>query len=286
MNDPRWVLWKQMQKSDSKFEWKMPISFYGKVIDQNGQPVQGAKIRFQWTDTSLAGTTEKLGESDAKGLFSLQNEKGKNLGVYVSKDNYHAIGHGRGNFEYAAFFEPNYIDPDSSRPVVFNLVKKIAAEPLVVGNTIKKLSYDRGEYFYDLLRGTLSQHRPNEVGLKFTITRSQTAQGQAFDWTWAVEGIHIAVRVTDEEFPQLAPDDKYVPSWDIDQKATTEHFQRQAHVQFYLRTEGGCHGRVALGLSHPNAREVGPTLSVKSFLNPKPGSRNLEFDPAKVVKSP
>lgn len=137
-----------------------------------------------------------------------------------------------------------------------------------------------------MLRGTLSQQPSSEAGLKFTITRSQTAQGQAFDWTWAVEGINAAVRVTAEEFPQLAPADKYVPLWKTEQKATTEPFQRQAQVQFYLRTEGDRYGRVDLGLSHPNAREVGPTLSVKSFLNPTPGSRNLEFDPAKVVKSP
>jgi len=126
-----------MEKRDSKFEWKMPINFYGKVIDQTGQPVQGAKIRFQWTDMSSAGTTEKFVETDAQGIFSLQNEKGKNLGVYVSKDGYNAIGHGRGNFEYAAFFEPNYIEPDSSSPVVFHLVKKMTAEPLVVGSTFK-----------------------------------------------------------------------------------------------------------------------------------------------------
>ena len=59
----------------------------------------------RWTDISAAGTTEKFTQTDAQGMFSLIDEKGKNLGVHVSKDGYHAVGGGRANFVYAAFFE-------------------------------------------------------------------------------------------------------------------------------------------------------------------------------------
>ena len=38
------------------------------------------------TDISAAGTTEKFTQTDAQGMFSLIDEKGKNLGVHVSKD--------------------------------------------------------------------------------------------------------------------------------------------------------------------------------------------------------
>ena len=120
-----------MKKLDPKFEWKMPVNFYGKIVDQAAQPVQGAKIRFQWTDTSPAGTSEKFTESDAQGMFFLPGERGKNLGVYVSKDGYHSVRDGRGTFEYAAFFEPNFIEPDPNTPVVFQLIKKQQAQPLV-----------------------------------------------------------------------------------------------------------------------------------------------------------
>jgi hypothetical protein len=91
IGDPRWEWWKQMKKRDPKFEWKMPINFYGKVLDQANQPVHGASVRFQWTDMSAAGTTEKFTTTDAQGMFSLTGEKGKNLGVYVSKSGYHAV---------------------------------------------------------------------------------------------------------------------------------------------------------------------------------------------------
>jgi len=284
MSDPRWEWWREMRERDSKFEWKMPVNFYGKVIDQDSQPVQGAKVRFQWTDMSAAGTTEKFTGTDAQGSFSLTNEKGKRLGVYVSKDGYHALNQGRASFEYAAFFDPNYIEPDPDAPVIFQLLKKIDAEPLIVGDALKKISYDR-TYYYDLQRGTLSQQPPNGAGLKFTLMRSQAAQGQPFDWTWTVEGVNAAVQATADEFTQIAPNDGYMPSWKIEQKSDAENFQRQAQVRLYLRTGDNRYGRVDLELSHPNAREVGPNLSAKSYFNPS-GSRNLEFDPAKVVQSP
>ncbi len=131
IGDQRWEWWKQMKKLDPKFEWKMPVNFYGKVVDQADQPVQGAKVRFQWTDMSPTGTSERFTQSDEQGTFLLLGGRGKNLGVYVSKDGYHSVRDGRGAFVYAAFFDPNFIEPDPNAPVVFHLIKKQQAQPLV-----------------------------------------------------------------------------------------------------------------------------------------------------------
>ena len=49
-----WEWWKQMKKRDPKFEWKMPVNFYGKVVDQASQPVERANVRFQ-VDRYLGG---------------------------------------------------------------------------------------------------------------------------------------------------------------------------------------------------------------------------------------
>ena len=158
------------------------------------------------------------------------------------------------------------------------------AEPLVVGSAFNTLSYEQGTYYYDLQRGRLSRQPPAGDGLKFTITRSQAAQGQPFDWTWAVDGVNATVRATTDEFPQSAPTDAYVPSWKTEQKADAENFQREGKVRLYVRTSGGRYAVADLQLSHPNKREIGPTLSVKSYLNPS-GSRNLEYDPTKTAKA-
>ncbi len=69
--DPRWIWWNEQMERDPKFEWKMPINFYGKIIDQSNQPVGGVEIVFQWTDLSDNGTTEQTVLSSADGRFSL-----------------------------------------------------------------------------------------------------------------------------------------------------------------------------------------------------------------------
>src|SRR6266536_734801 len=39
-------------RSDPKWEWKVPIEFYGRVVNGELSPVPDAKIHFQWTDLS------------------------------------------------------------------------------------------------------------------------------------------------------------------------------------------------------------------------------------------
>src|SRR6266404_3714259 len=75
---------------DSTWEWKIPISFYGKAIDERGQPMPGADVHFQWTTLSGKGTSEADTKSDDKGLFSLNNVQGKRLLVRVTKPGYYS----------------------------------------------------------------------------------------------------------------------------------------------------------------------------------------------------
>ena len=59
----------------------MPISFYGKVVDEDGQPVSGATASFIWTDMSAKGTSTVESVSDQQGLFLLDAVQGKRLQV-------------------------------------------------------------------------------------------------------------------------------------------------------------------------------------------------------------
>src|SRR5437868_1970065 len=44
--------------ADSKWEWKIPIQFYGIAVDENEHPVAGADVYFQWTNLSAKGTSD------------------------------------------------------------------------------------------------------------------------------------------------------------------------------------------------------------------------------------
>jgi Carboxypeptidase regulatory-like domain len=282
-SDPRWEWWRAMEKQDPKFEWEMPINFYGKVVDQDNKPIAGAAVKFVWNDMSSKGSSSAEGTSDANGLFSLADKRGKGLSVSVSKNGYHVGTAATGSFEYVAFFEWNYHVPNENDPTIFRLIRKVDAEPLIVASAFNTLSYEQAIYYYDLQQGRLARQKtPVGDGLRFTLTRSQAAQGQPFDWTWTIDGVSLMVQATTDEFPQTAPLDGYVSSWKIQQRAGARNFHREAKVRLYVRTSGARYGVVDLHLSHPHKQEIGPTLSVKSYVNPS-GSRNLEYDPRKVA---
>jgi hypothetical protein len=97
-----------------------------------------------------------------------------------------------------------------------------------------------------------------------------------------LDGVSVMVQATTDEFPQAAPLDGYVTSWKIEESAGARNFHREAKVRRYVRTSGARYGVVDLHLSHPNKREIGPTVTVKSYVNPS-GSRNLEYGPRKVA---
>ena len=113
-----------MKKRDPKFEWRMPVNFYGKVVDQASQPVPGATASFIWTDMSAQGTSTIESVSDHQGLFVLDGVQGKRLQVRLKKDGYYTNADNPLSFEYASFFEPNYHNPDRQNPVIFRLRKK------------------------------------------------------------------------------------------------------------------------------------------------------------------
>lgn len=70
-----------------------PITFYGKVIDQYGEPVPQADVRLSANDEPLGGpTSEYVRKTDVNGLFSIDGIVGLTLAVAVSKPGYSMTG--------------------------------------------------------------------------------------------------------------------------------------------------------------------------------------------------
>lgn len=263
----------------------MPITFYGKVVDENDAPIAGASVEFIWNDLSSQGSSKAATQSDSAGLFSLTGVAGKGLSVHVKKAGYYTSNEqNQITFEYAAYFAKDYhYQPDPAKPVIFRLKKKGEAEALVVRHVVERLAYDKGSYYYDLQRGSLGQQPPASTALKFTFTRSSSRQGEPFDSTWKIEAINADLREHNDEFPQLAPTEGYTKEWEASGSALDEPFNQTSQAKFYVQTSDNRHARLEVELMHPNLRDMGPKLIIKSYLNPT-GSRNLEYDPAKEIK--
>jgi hypothetical protein len=252
-----------MEKLDPKFEWKMPIRFYGKVIDQDGEPVRGARIRYGWN--SVNGSNESFGESDAQGMFSIEGIKGKLLSVRIQKDGYHARKDGFRAFEYAAFFEPYYHEPEPNEPVIFELLKKQKAPPLV--RTEQEIRLPQGG-------SAVAVRLDDTTSIEVRLLANATKPDQP--WSMRIAASGGALQTAADEFPVEAPTDGYQSSVIIDRKSPKPSGWSGLYQGgvLYLKTAKG-YGWVEIKMLAGDDK-----ARVTTYFNPS-GSQNLENEVSK-----
>jgi len=270
---------------DRRWEWKTPISFFGKVIDQNDRPIAQAKIRFQWTDLSTKGTSEAEATNDGKGLFELQDQHGKNLGVYVTKEGFYAASRreNQTSFEFSSPYEKTYYEPDKAHPVIFRLLKKGDAEPLLQHSVELALPGNGSRRAVDLFGGKVT-----DTGqLQITAWKPQlttTPLLKPYDWRITVEISGGGFVEHKDTFPFTAPEDDYVSSIDLHMSPDLgPQWSVGVERNYYFRFGTPPHyGRLILRTNGDSK-----FVFIDYFLNPKPGSRNLEYDSTQdVIKEP
>ena len=111
--------------------WQGRIDFYGKVIDENTNPVAGATVSFHWVEAPTAdGNRSATTVSDLGGLFELHDQVGLDLGVSVGKADYYASRRDNDTFNYGPLRGKSF-SPDPLNPIIFHLLKKGRPEPLM-----------------------------------------------------------------------------------------------------------------------------------------------------------
>jgi hypothetical protein len=263
---------------DPDFDWKTPIEFYGKVVDERSIPVEGARISFMWTDLSAQGTSTRETTSDQQGLFSLSGVRGKRLVVTsVTKEGYYtSFQSNRFSFEYANPHETTYHEPDATNPVVFLLKRKGQAEPLVNGLTLFGFKPDGTRYFLDLVQGKNKREPPGDLIVQFL--RGESNRARKFDWSVKFDVPEGGLLETTEEFMFTAPAEGYQPSIEIVAKADDPNWPSQVKRRFYLVSRNGkCYGRLEATII-PAYNQIS-AIDLTYFVNTN-SSRNLEYDPA------
>jgi hypothetical protein len=280
MSDPRWPEVDRREKLDPSWEWKMPINFFGKVVDQDRRPVAGANIEFNWNDLSNEGTSYGKAVSDTQGMFALTKRNGKCLQVTVKKDGYYTPkqAHLRG-FEYADFSQADYYKPDPDKPVIFQLRKKGAGEPLVMGRASIHVPADGTPVRVDLLnKGRLSPDGQLEIS---ALTNTEKYPPRIFDWRAMIAVRGGGLLEHNDEFPFTAPEAGYAPEATFDFPAEAAGWKRVVHKSYYM-TFGSPpkYGRIEIDLNGGSQ-----VVHIRYWINPS-GSRNLEYDPKMPAASP
>lgn len=289
LSDPRWVERRRLRVENPSYQWRTPIEFYGKVVDQNNLPVAGADVEIEWVGTPALyggdGVGHKKLASDANGLFIIKGIEGKCLGVLVSKQGYHRRkSWNNGSFEYAGFWEPEFIEPDPKNPIVFNLIKKREADPTYHLDSRVIVKAPALEAHLDLLSKPVQKSAPSDLFVR--ITRPPDAGDQKpFDWKIEIEGSNGSeLAESEEEFMTLAPAGGYNARLVREHKALrsnswprTRFYVRNRSRNFYAAVE------IEAAAFYPFDGDPGAALFVTATINPN-NSPNLEYDPEKDIR--
>lgn len=257
-------------------ENKQPLDFYGKVIDQYGQPVVGAKIKGTvFLNVNFVRSSDEIHytETDADGNFSFTGLHGVQIGAWPTKEGYKMGGRGEG---YQA---PVGGKSTPDNRVVLTMWKLRGAEPMRHISTEARIPFDGTSAVFDTVTG-----KENPDGdLKITLLRSPLEvrrSGQKFDWSVKIEIPHGGIMAENDPYPYWAPESGYQPFFQFGMASNNIPWDSTITQNFYIKNSQGQFGRMQL---KPYASATPAGIKFDLWLNPS-GSQNLEFDPSKQIQ--
>jgi hypothetical protein len=259
--------------------YSTPIAFYGRVVDETGNPVSGAKIKFGTADNPLGDGSYHYQISDQAGRFELRGAQGLGVAVWVSKEGYYTMEGARGrNFVYGGspgVHDP--VNPTFENPAIF-VLKKIGEAALLMHVPRKsiKVLKDGTPVEIDLSTGRTVVGKGHLRVEVWTANQDINGLGR---YAWrarvSVPGGGLIERLGEYAFE--APEAGYTPAFEASMEANAQPWRDGFQKEFFVKLETGQFARVYLRLLTGGDHFI----VLESYLHPLPGSRNLEFDPEK-----
>ena len=267
------------------------FEYYGRVIDQHGNPVVGAKVKAEWAyfpfipNGDFGPNYKNLHlTTDADGRFSIQKDDGMSIAIdAIEKEGYQIKSKKFYMFSDGGYkMLQSFNDPEN--PVIFHAWKKAEAEPLIYNEKFLWLESDGRNYSIDLTKGKGSTIEGGSIGdIKVTFKRPLDAKrNEHFDWSVTIEAIGGGLIETTDIFMNTAPEEGYKRLWSIHYNKNSSDYHPRENKKFYLKSKGGKHySRLEVELI-PYYR-THSAMGIKYWLNPN-GSRNLQYDRSKRIQ--
>jgi hypothetical protein len=256
----------------------VPVDFIGKVIDQKGEPLFGAKIQVRvrhWdvvVPTAWGADTKEIqveSETDLGGRFELSGVTGDGFDIEsIQKDGYEA--------------EPglriyNAIDGSLERPVIFKMWKTNIHEQLVTGDKRFHIVPDGRPYIIHLMKGTIAES--GEGDLKVWVKRPDSIVfGQRYDWSCEVDVVNGGLLEEDNRYSSMfsAPGDGYVDIFQFKQEIGGGWGDSTGAKRFYVKLSNGReYGRISIELFAYYNDQIPGMIHLQYAINPS-GSRILK----------
>lgn len=285
------------------------VRFYGKVVDQHGDPVEGVQLELKilsyqnsFIDYLKTGREQLKNNftmtTDSNGMFSVENENGNSFEIErMTKEGYSTPDRGiQTYFVYSNLSSGEdstmYHSADKSRPVVYQLWKKGETEPLI--KTAAELTLepekDISEVYYRMAPNEKPSPRP-VPGWDIKVTGKNIHSpdpGRQQDDYWEVTltaGEGGGLILTNSPHANLAPETGYQNSLTIKSTDQGNPWDRPVRWAYYRGKNGQEFAAFRLDIdigSQKTGSRIYATLA-DLRINPN-GSRNLEYDPSKRIK--
>lgn len=287
----------ESQNSTAAFlsAFKSPIELYGKVVNQHGSPVAGATIRLSPVDRPFGDDSNSAMSlvSDAAGEFSVKGKKGFAMGVRVAKDGYMTLPPLGGPsssamISYGEGGETGKRYSDPATPLVLTLHEIGPVDPIFyVKEKGWKLAMDGTPrtIALDSEKG-LGEHN---IEFRFKsdwikLPKNNEMYGKRYDWSLEASIPGGGFIESDSDYKFEAPETGYQETIKIDYSATMPQGQwkRREHRRYFVKFSDGSYGRIRFSI---DGSSNSTPLDMTSWLNLKPGSRNLssnDWDPTRV----
>jgi hypothetical protein len=246
------------------------------VVDQDGQPVVGAKVRASLErEASLFDDKEYDTKTDAKGLFHFLGLHGSALDIIPEKAGY--------DFDpkLPCSSRPELYMPDPTNPLIVTMWKLRGAEPMVHSQLHAYIPCDGSATLFDLLTGKKSTN--GDFTVKLTRNPLNIDPRKPFDWSVTFEFTNGGFQeITNLAYPNEAPAEGYQSKMTFEFRANSRNWTSLFTPSLYFKSKDGqVYGRMAFKIMADF--QPPPTLfDINIYANPA-GSRNLEFDPAKEI---
>jgi hypothetical protein len=267
--------------------------FYGRVIDQYGEPVTNVKIRFTPADQGRNGLYQTwFVQADSKGAFAIRRKNTPAVRISVEvPPGYYGTNERGGEFAFPETpvslppaLRKNLLPPhraDPANPVIFKLKKMGPTEPLIYWRQSRVLGEEN--------TFQVAPDPGHRLLLKFWVDpvpkRSDPiSQMPFYDWGCeiSVPSGGIVARTNPEAFD--APVDGYTDQIRFDYPAEMDarDYKLGLNREFFLKFDDGRFARIEVSM---DSRPQRPFATVVSWFNPS-GSRSTEFDESKQIEIP
>ena len=264
---------------DLKRAFGTPITFFGKVVDQNGSPVPDASVHYSIEDKYFGNGTKREGVSDPNGSFGISGVSGACLYVSVWKMGYDGGAKAHASFGYG--IPTGQRPPTKDYPAIFVLRKKAEAEPLVrVSSRQFELAKTGEPVGVDLRTGKeVPLGRALLVIESWVNDRENESRRGCYDWSCrvTVPGGGLAPRKGDDF---EAPEEGFNESDFFRVTKTDPRWTDRVERQYFVKLPDQTYARLTFQMMAGGRYNF---FVLESYLNPS-GSRNLEYDPAKEIK--